>query len=725
MRHGSAKRLILESIDRFAVGPGSRVLQSVSFSFDASVLETWLALASGATLVIAPREALLSGEALADVVNRHGITAVVMPPAVLANLPADGLPTLATAIIGGDSCPGELATRWSSRLRFFNCYGPTETTIYSTVLHLTGAFTKEPPIGRPVPGTEVHLLDRTGRPVPAGVPGELCLGGEGLARGYLDRPELTARRFVPHPSSPRPGERLYRTGDLAVLRPDGALEFLGRIDHQVKVRGLRIELGEIEAVLASHPAVRECAAAVRDAAGGGKRLLAWVVFQEGASLSKTPAAHLREFLRERLPEHMVPADCVSLAALPLSPTGKVDRAALPTPEASAAANRIAPRDPLEHDLARIWEEALGVSPIGVRDDFFALGGHSLLAVRLMSAIEARLGQALPLTALFTAGTVEGMAALLREASLPERASNLILLQPRGSRPPFFWVHPAGGDVLCYAALARHLGDEQPFYGIQASGFASDDVPPSPIEDMAARYVQEIRRIQPEGPYFLGGWSLGGQVAFEMARQLRSLGETVGLLAILDGAPAVDPSVEEETDADLLLDIAAYVGNFWGRDPGITREGLAARAPDEQLAWMAERLAAVDFLPPGTGERQLRRVHAVYRANMRAARRYQPGFFPDGLTLLRAESSLAPDSGERGDGIKLPGLRGEDDLGWRRFAGGPVEIHAVPGNHLTLLAESNVPALASRLRLCLEQAHAGEMESGDVELKRMAVFEALD
>jgi amino acid adenylation domain-containing protein len=695
VRHGSAARLIRAAIGHFAVQPGSRVLQSVSFSFDASVLETWMALASGATLVIASRAALLSGDALAEVVRRHGVTTAVLTPAVLANLSAEDLPTVVTASVGGDRCPGELATRWSGRLRLLNCYGPTEATIYASVLHLTGAFAKEPPIGRPVAGAEILVLDRTGRPVPAGVPGELCIAGAGLARGYLHRPALTARRFVPHPDPAEPGDRLYRTGDLACHRGDGTLEFLGRLDHQVKVRGVRIELGEVEAVLARHPAVRECAAAVRQAAGGDPQLVAWVVWQDGAEV---PGTELRAFLRERLPEHMVPAATMTLTALPLTPTGKVDRAALPAPERAAAAGRIAPRDPLEQALALVWEEVLGVGPVGVRDDFFALGGHSLLAVRLMAKIEERLGRVLPLTALFTAGTVEGMAALLREGDLPRRTSNLIPLQPRGSQPPFFWVHPAGGDVLCYAGLARHLGAERPFYGIQARGFASGEEPPARIEEMSALYIEEVRRIQPAGPYFLGGWSLGGPVAFEMARQLRSLGETIALLAILDGAPSVEGG-SEENDADFLLDIAAYVGNFWGRDPGVSRERLETLDPDEQIAHLAELLAGVDFLPPGTGEAQLRRVLAVYRANARAAQRYQPGFYPDGLTLLRAAERPA-----------LPGLRGEDDLGWKRVVGGPVEIHTVPGNHLTLLAEPNVQTLAARLQLCLEQAGAGKMEA---------------
>jgi thioesterase domain-containing protein/acyl carrier protein len=403
---------------------------------------------------------------------------------------------------------------------------------------------------------------------------------------------------------------------------------------------------------------------------------------------------------------MVPAAFVALPAWPLTPNGKVNRAALPAPEWKGGTERIAPRDTLEHALARVWEEVLEVGPVGVRDDFFALGGHSLLAVRLMAKVEERLGRSLPLTALFTASTVEGMAALLREGSAEGPASNLIPLQARASqdsRPPFFWVHPAGGDVLCYAQLARHLGGDQPIYGIQARGFNSDEEPPSRLEEIAALYIDEIRRAQPAGPYFLGGWSLGGQVAFEMARQLRALGATVALLAVVDTMPSLGVSDREDgpeqTDVDYLLDIAAYVGNFWGRNPEVSPEHLASLSPEGQIAYVAERLAAIDFLPPGTGETQLRRVLKVYRANVRALRAYQAGAYTDGLTLLRAE--------ERPD---LPGAFADTDLGWKQIVRGPVDVHTVPGNHLTLMAEPNVHVLAAQLRHCLEQACAGEMET---------------
>jgi thioesterase domain-containing protein/acyl carrier protein len=588
------------------------------------------------------------------------------------------------------------------RATVYNGYGPTEATVNSAIYRIGHIGSEDAgwpvlPIGRRSADNALYILDRAGRLLPFGVRGELHVGGIGVARGYLNRPDLTAERFVPDPFTAVPGERLYRTGDLVRYLPSGDIEFLGRIDQQVKIRGFRIEPGEVEAVLGRHPGVREALVLVGEGLHGDKRLIGYVLpVGDEAPL----AADLRDFLRGNLPEYMVPSAFVALPAWPLTPNGKIDRAALPAPDKAAATDRIAPRDTLEHEVARIWEEVLEVGPIGVRDDFFALGGHSLLAVRLMSKIEQQLGRTLPLTALFTAGTVEGMAALLRRDAAPESGgSHLIPLQPRGARPPFFWVHPAGGDVLCYALLARHMGSDQPLYGIQARGFAGGEEPLSSIEEMAAFYLDEIRRLQPEGPYHLGGWSLGGPVAFEMARQLRAAGEAVGLLAVLDGSPGANDEGgrPEENDVDYLLDIAASVGNFWGRPPEISPERPAALGPDEQVAYVAECLAAVEFLPPGTGERQLRQVLAVYRANVQALRAYQAGSYPDGMTLLRAEEPL-------------PGVPAEDDLGWRRIAGGPVDIVTVPGNHLTLLTEPNVHVLAARLKLCLEKTQVGEMKT---------------
>ena len=698
VRHGSAVNLIRRAVGHFGVGTESRLLQSVSFSFDASVLETWTALSTGAALCVARQETLLSGDALAAMIRRDGITTAVLTPSVLNSLPAEGMPTLEVVSVGGESCPGELATRWSPPgsilRRLLNCYGPTETTIYTTVHDCSGVYRKEPPIGRPVGGSRAYVLDFHGQPAPVGVPGALWIGGAGLARGYLNRPELTAERFAPDPFGSR-GERLYRTGDLARWNADGELEFLGRIDRQVKIRGLRIELGEIEAALGSHPRLREYAVLVREDGRGGKRLVAFVVpappIEGDEDLPPLAAQDLREHLRGRLPDYMVPGSFTFLEALPRTPTDKIDRDALlrldPSADDHGGADFVEPRDVVELELVRIWQEILGVPRVGVRDNFFEAGGHSLLAVRLMAQVQQRFGRELPLSILFQGGTVEEMAARLRAGETGEDSSSLVPIQPAGSRPLLFCVHPAGGDVLCFAALARHLGPDQPFYGFQSRGLAGSEPPLTRIEDMAAHYIEEMRRQQPQGPYRLGGWSLGGVVSFEMARQLREQGEEVALLVILDSVPDLTAEAAGfQTDIDFLLDMAAYVESLWGRSLGLTRSDLESLDSEAQLEVFAERLRGADFLPPGAGVEQLARILRVYKANANAAGLYEPRPYPGGLTLVRA-ADMPP---------VAEGPLSEPDLGWGRIVQGSVEVVPVPGQHLTILAEPYVEGLAREL-----------------------------
>jgi amino acid adenylation domain-containing protein len=694
VRHRSASNLILHAIRQFQMEPGIRVLQSVSFSFDASVLETWAALACGATLCIGSRESRMSGEALAALMRREEITHAVLTPALLAMLPIDGVPTLRVVSVGGDRCPPELASRWappSSGLDLLlNCYGPTETTIYALAGPCRGAYRREPPIGQPVSNLRAYVLDALGQLVPVGVQGELFLGGEGLARGYLARPALTAERFVPDPfgpaGEPAPGARLYRTGDLVRRLPGGDLEFLGRVDGQVKIRGLRIETGEVEAVLGSHEAVAECAVLVREGSGGEPVLLACVVPRRtagGADLAK----EMREHLRSRLPDYMVPGSVLFLESMPLSPTGKMDRSALRRLELEeAGGERVEARDVIELELVRLWEEVLGVPRIGVRDNFFALGGHSLLAVRLMARVQERFGRELPLAVLFQEGTIEEMAARLRRDEIEgPAASCLVPIQPSGPALPFFCVHPAGGDVLCYAALARHLGPGQPVYGLQSRGLSGDVPPLEQVSEMAALYLEEIRQVQPAGPYRLGGWSLGGVIAFEMARQLRAAGEEVELLAMLDSSPSIAGGVDlagMPDDVSLLLDIVAYVANLWNKpDLSASRDELEALAPEARLDFVLDLLREADFLPQGVGRDRLHRVLDVYRANGLAVRGYELSSYAGPLTLFKAaEGPASPDA-----------------FGWSELVAGGVEVETVPGHHLNLLAEPNVRTLAERLR----------------------------
>jgi hypothetical protein len=431
-------------------------------------------------------------------------------------------------------------------VELYNLYGPTEAAVEATWWRCRRADPRPVvPIGRPIANVQVYVLNSHRQPVPVGVPGELYIGGAGLARGYLNDPDLTAERFLPDPFSAVPGARLYRTGDRCRWLADGSLEFLGRLDQQVKVRGQRVEVGEVEAALASHPAVREAAVVVDADGTGGQRLIAYLAAhtENGSPVEEI----LRLHLHERLPVYMVPSAFVVLPALPRTPGGKVDRQALPAPRVERPRTGrlyVAPRTPLEEFLAGLWRDLLRVEQVGVEDNFFELGGTSLQAALLVNRLQEHLGRHVYTVALFDAPTVAGLARHLAEAcpepvgrlfgpgALPEgrgvtaaRPGDLLVpLQPEGARPPCFLVHPPGGIVVCYQPLAHRLGRAQPFYGIRSRGLHGEQDLPARLEDMAAEYVAAVRGVQATGPYHLGGWSLGGVVALEMAQQLRAQGK---------------------------------------------------------------------------------------------------------------------------------------------------------------------------------------------------------
>ncbi len=406
--HRGLSNLVAAQRAGLGIGPEDRILQLASPGFDSSIAEMAMTLAAGATLVFAPREELISGTALASLVARHGVTRVTFSPSMLAALESGAFPSLRVVKVAGEACPAAAVDRWAPGRRFLNLYGPTEATVWASLEECApggGA----PAIGRPVANVSLYVLGRELLPVPAGVAAELCIAGPGVARGYLGRPELTADRFLPDPWSPLPGARLYRTGDLVRRFPDGRLDFLGRIDRQVKIRGFRIELGEIEAALRRLPAVVEAVVLARGTEGGAPRLVAYLVTAGG----QPPAVEeLREALRRGLPEHMLPAAFVTLSALPLTPSGKLDRAALPDPAGERPLLResyAAPRNAVEREIAGIWREVLGLDRVGRGDNFFDLGGHSLLILRAQARLREALGADLPIVDLFTYPTVEALA----------------------------------------------------------------------------------------------------------------------------------------------------------------------------------------------------------------------------------------------------------------------------------------------------------------------------
>ncbi|HWH09372.1 MAG TPA: amino acid adenylation domain-containing protein, partial [Candidatus Thermoplasmatota archaeon] len=521
-----------------------------SFSFDFSVWETWGALLYGGRLVVVPRDVARDARAFHALLRRERVTVLNQTPSAFRHLmreDEDHAPdalALRLVVFGGEALDVGSLRGWLDRHgedapRLVNMYGITETTVHVTYRPIRRADAERPqvsPIGEPIPDLTLRVLDAHGRPVPVGVPGELYVGGAGVARGYLNRPELNAQRFLA-----RDGERLYRTGDLAKRLPDGDVAYLGRIDHQVKVRGFRIELGEVEAALGRHPRVRECVVVARQDAPGETRLVAYVVPRGDAPPT---TEDLRDHLRASLPDHMVPAAFLALPALPLTSNGKVDRKALPAPESQRpdlGVAYVAPRTSVEAALAEAWREALHVERVGVHDNFFALGGDSLRSIRATLAAAARGVPAKP-KHLFERQTIAELAALFEPGAAPPPAQHpcLVPIQRAGAKPPLFYVHPGGGTVGCYVRLALDLGADRPFYALQAQGADDEREPHLTLEDMARAYVDAIRTVQPRGPYRLGGWSLGGMIAYEMARRLEALGEEVALLALVEpGLPSRD------------------------------------------------------------------------------------------------------------------------------------------------------------------------------------------
>ncbi len=425
VEHRGLTNLAAAQVRAFAIGPSSRVLQYASLSFDAAVSELFTTLLTGAILVLEPKEALYPGPGLLREMREQAIDVVTLPPSVLSALPSAQLPALHTLVAAGETCSAALVARWAGGRRFLNAYGPTEASVCATIA-LCDDGSSAPPIGRPIDNVQVYVLDEQLRPAPIGITGELYIASVGLARGYLDRPELTAERFLPDPFSREPGARLYRTGDLVRYRPNGEIEFVGRQDGQVKVRGYRIEVGEIEAVLSSHPSVRDVVVLAREEetldeqpdgpgqAPGDKRLVAYLVVQTG---STPTTSEVRAYLLQHLPEYMVPAVYTWLDALPYLPNGKVDRRALPAPEGTRPTLEkpyAAPRTPLEQYLAGVWQELLKLEAVGIHDNFFELGGDSIKAVIAINKVQERLGIRIYAVALFDAPTIAQLANYLAE-----------------------------------------------------------------------------------------------------------------------------------------------------------------------------------------------------------------------------------------------------------------------------------------------------------------------
>jgi amino acid adenylation domain-containing protein len=611
------------------LGPDDRVLQSCSLGFDASLQMIALALTSGATLVLAHEDELLPGPHLGPLLATLGITATFLLPSIAAMLDAREVPNLRALIFGGESCSPELVEAWSGGRRLFNGYGPSEAAMSATSSEARdGRFAG---IGRPFDNVRSYAVDRFFRHVPLGAAGELLLAGAGLARGYIGQPGLTAERFLPDPFATRPGERLYRTGDLVRFRGDDSIEFLGRVDQQVKVRGQRVELSECEGALSSHPGVQEAAVTARAVGAGGSALAAYIV---AAPDHDPEAAELRDYLRGRLPDYMVPSFYVRLAALPRTRSGKVDRRALPAPRAVTEEDSYAPpRNEVEESLVAIWQDALEKPRVGIHDEYFELGGTSFLIIKLLTAVERRFGCRLPMSTVFDYGTVAKMAELVSTTIKSDAAAPARVPLSRGSGAPLFVVHPLGGNVLCYGTLARIL--KRPVVGFQARGIEDRQPPRDDIVDMAGAYARELTASYPNGPCTLLGWSFGGTVAYEMACQLSQQGREVPMVFLLDS----DAPRTRETPppamilARMLYDLSSLLGVNMP-----SYETLQSASPEERTQMAVDVVKKAQLFPKGQELAEIQRYLAIYNAHVVAATTYEPRPFDGRALYLTAAAS---------------------------------------------------------------------------------------
>ncbi len=706
--HRNVLHFIRAYTNQLHIHEGDRLSLLASYSFDAAVMDIFGALLNGATLCLWNVKARgVTG--LAAWLREEGITIFHAVPTVFrefAGCLSEGhrMATVRLVVLGGEEVRrGDVECyrrHFAGDCLFVNGLGPTESTV--ALQYFLDQRTELPrssvPVGYAVDNTEILLLDAEGRATE--LRGEIGIRSPHLAVGYWANPEATQAAFLPDPEGG--ARRIYRTGDLGYRLPDGAIEFLGRKGSRVKIRGHRIELAEIEETLTRHPSVGKAAVVLREGSSGDERLIAYLV--RGSNRDSTDA-DLRAFLEGRLPDFMLPSAYVWLDAFPLTTSGKVDRAALPAPgleRTIPGRDSVAPRTVLESRLVAIWEKTLQVRPVGVHDNFFDLGGHSLLAVRLLAQVEKAVGRSLPLSAIFQAQTVAEMAARLSDAKAPTTGSSLLAIQPGGSRPPFFCVHAQGSNALEYRSFTHELGPDQPIYGLVPQGLDGRLPPHERVEDMAACYVGEIRGIQPEGPYYLGGWSFGGVIAFEMARQLEAAGQRVAFLALFDTYAR-----PWKRSASRTSPLAANLAFVWRRLrfhaaavrrlESSRRRRYLLRKATSALRWSRRKLAGL-FESTYTSLRHplpepVRETHA---ANRRAAAAYLPKPYPEPVTLFRATGL---------------GVTSFDDpyLGWGDVSGIDIEVIDVPGEHVSLLRDqANVRVLAEKLarRLRLVQAAEG-------------------
>ncbi|MGP9022897.1 non-ribosomal peptide synthetase [Streptomyces sp. BR1] len=661
--HRALVNLLLGMRENTGFSSSDSLLAVTTISFDIAGLELFMPLVAGGRVVVCDSETAADGALLAARIEDSGATWMQATPTswrMLRDAGWSGSPRL-NVLCGGEELPLELAEFLAARVASLrNVYGPTETTIWSTAGMVDPS--RGIDIGAPLANTQLYVLDPQGRAVEPGFPGELWIGGDGLAHAYWDRAELTAERFVTGlPAAAR--QRLYRTGDRARWTSDGRLLHHGRLDNQVKLRGYRIELAEVEAVLQAVPGVSAAVVVVRD-----DRLVGYLVAEPGFELK---VAQVKSAAGVSLPQYMVPSILVTLDELPLTANKKIDRNRLPTPTVTSDAAFEKPRDATEITLARMWTEILGIAEVGIHDNFFDVGGHSLLAVRLSAAIRDTWDVDIPISVMLRQGTIAELATLVRRGGQDSPRTPLVTLREgEEDQWPLFLFHPFGGTVFCYVELTRHLPQGRAVQAVEAPGIESEGEAEVSVEEMAARYIAYLKEIQPTGPYLLGGWCFGGVIAYEVAGQLRAAGEEIELIAAIDSRAPIEENIPEAPDdATMLSWFARDLAVPYGKTLDIPAEGLRELGGDAAFDHILQQAAAIGVLAEDADRAQILRYFEAYLANGIALQTYLPE--PNGLDLLllRAADEEA-DYGPK--------------LGWDTLIKGSLQVIDVPGDHNSVM-----------------------------------------
>ncbi|MGY4537884.1 amino acid adenylation domain-containing protein [Mucilaginibacter sp. UYNi724] len=672
-----------------------KLLAVTTISFDIAGLELWLPLITGAQIVLANAATAKDGVALLDIIKKEKITVMQATPYTWRIMLEAGWDKEKVKVIcGGEALPMDLAQRILGKATsLWNVYGPTETTVWSTLKEITAddGFVS---IGKPIDNTQIYILDKYQKPLIAGAAGEIYIGGEGIAHGYLNQPELTAEKFVSNPFSDEPEAKMYRTGDLGTFTPDGNLMYLSRIDAQVKIRGYRIETGEIEFNLAKEDNIKQAVVIARADNNGVGKLVAYIILKDDVILIDDQGEMTRQWrcnLRNSVPDYMVPDNFVVIDAMPMTPNGKVDKKALAARDIATAetVTYVAPRTDVEQLVADIWTDLLGIEQVGIHDNFFELGGHSLIAVRVMTRIEKETGKRLPLAILFENSTVEKLSLMLEMDGKSMIWDSLVPIKPKGNKIPIYIVHGAGLNVLLFNTLAKHMDAGQPVYGLQAKGLNGVDEPLSKMEDIAAHYVSSIMAQNPTGPYALAGYSFGGIIAYEMARQFEALNKEVRMLGMFDTyayrTPHYDPWLVKNIKRGMYFGRKIWHALLFkdGFLKTITTRAKAIERGAVRLLWK---------LKFGTGQKQtgfFGYSNKIDDMNNEAQKHYKIMPYDIAIELFRAETR----SFYLDDYVYM---------GWKPYAIKGVNIHNVPGEHNTIFKEPNDKEFARVLQACLDK-----------------------